>query len=69
MGVRREGPEGASQGAESAPVGGGLLGTGKNLKSNDLNVMEKKTPSNGEQSSSMSEAELGTQNLIISLCS
>lgn len=26
----------------------------ENLKSNDLNIMEKKTPSNGEQSSSMS---------------
>lgn len=29
VGARREGPEGAARGAESAPVGGGLLGTGK----------------------------------------
>ena len=40
-------------GTESAPGGEGYWEQ-ENLKSNDLNITEKKTPSNGEQSSSTS---------------
>lgn len=53
VGARGEGPEGAARVQSQLLVGEGYCEQ-ENLKSNDLNVTKKKTPSNGEQSSSTS---------------